>query len=124
MVYFVNSEDRDDDDRPPTEVVPSSESTAEGFDATYDPDSSRTPSSAVVKSVAAVTNTDPMDLPPLYESVDTDALDSFVESDAGADAGDDTNASLRFTFSGTVVTVSDDGEIAVEVSGETGGSEW
>jgi hypothetical protein len=112
-----------DGERPPTDAGPSGESSVEPFDATYDPDSSRTPSSAVVDAVAAVTNADPMDLPPLYDSVDTDALDAFVESEAGAASGLDSNASLRFTFSGTVVTVSDDGEITVEVSDVAGTSE-
>lgn len=38
------------------------------------------PSEKVIQEVAAKTGTDPLELPPLYETIDPDALDALVES--------------------------------------------
>jgi hypothetical protein len=43
----------------------------------------QSPSEQVVDAVAACADTDPLDLPPLYESIDTDALDALFRSNGG-----------------------------------------
>ena len=42
-----------------------------------------TPSEAVVDAVAAVSGTEPEDLPPLYDSIDPDALDQLFRRRTG-----------------------------------------
>lgn len=38
---------------------------------------------AVVEAIAAVLGTEPIELPPLYDAIDTDALDALYESHDG-----------------------------------------
>lgn len=72
-------------------------------------DENRTePSRAVVDAVAAVMHCDPMDMEPLYRSVDTEALDSIVVNTNG------TGVTVSFDVSDLRVTVSCDGTIEIE----------
>lgn len=68
----------------------------------------RTTIERVVQTVAESTHTDPMDLPPLYEAIDTDALNSILE--------DRTDVSVSFKYAGTRVTATSDGYITIEES--------
>jgi hypothetical protein len=80
------------------------------FVARHDPGSDRTLCAAVVDAVAAVTGKSPTELPPLHDSVNTDALGDLISSD-------DTEASstsVCFEFGGTVVTVVNGGAIFVD----------
>lgn len=63
-------------------------------------------SERVVQGVAAVKSTDPLDLPPLYDSIDPEALGALVDR---MDEGE-----VVFTYAGTEVTVTADGAIDVE----------
>ncbi|SIR65578.1 HalOD1 output domain-containing protein [Natronorubrum thiooxidans] len=68
------------------------------------------PSMAVVDLVAAVTDTDPLALAPLYDAIDPDALDSLCTPDACV-------SSLEFEYEGYTVVVEqsgDDVEISLE----------
>lgn len=88
-----------------------------GVGVEYDPDrdlyagsfdSSETePSMAVVEAVAEVSHSDPMDLEPLYRSVDTDALDSIVTY------ADGSGVSVSFEVETFDVSVYGDGTIEV-----------
>lgn len=49
------------------------------FTTAYDEETDHSPSEAVVKAVAAAEGADPVTLPPLYEFVDPDALDTLIE---------------------------------------------
>ena len=69
-------------------------------------------SMAVVAALSAVSETDPLALPPLYVAVETDALDALM-SERGADS-DAVAVSLQ--LAGYTVTVYGDGEIAVSPS--------
>lgn len=64
---------------------------------------------AVVETVAEELNTDPTKLDPLYEYVDTEALDSIFHP------GNTVNGSVSFDYSGCNVTVTEDGEVSVEL---------
>lgn len=72
----------------------------------------RTASTDVVQTVAESTNNDPVDLPPLYETIDPDALDSILEETV--------DGWVSFTYAGVEVTATSEGGVAVN---ENPGSE-
>ncbi|RQG98677.1 HalOD1 output domain-containing protein [Natrarchaeobius oligotrophus] len=61
-----------------------------------------TPVHAVIEAVAETTDSDPLDLPPLYEAVDPDALNTLFD-------GPETGVWLRFRYAGFGVAVDDEG---------------
>lgn len=64
------------------------------------------PSTAIIKTVAARADVSPQALPPLYESVDPDALDRLFVS-----SGDKTTVSID--YAGYEVVVTGDGRVQV-----------
>lgn len=83
---------------------------ADAYRATDDADGA-SPSETVVRTVAAVTDTDPPSLPSLYDSVDPDALDSLFSSprEVAGRVGRTT-----FEYADCVVTVASDGDVLVD----------
>lgn len=77
-------------------------------------DSTATPATRVVTAVAGAADTDPIDLPPLYDTIDPEALNTLIKS---AENG---SVLLTFSYTGYTVIVHGDGEIDVE---ETPGHE-
>ncbi|NHN58439.1 MULTISPECIES: HalOD1 output domain-containing protein [Halorussus] len=72
-------------------------------------------SAAVVRGVAAVTNTAPTELDPLFETLDPDALDQLYRSTArGPGRGD---CWVSFCYNDCAVTVAATGEIAIAPDG-------
>jgi len=67
---------------------------------------------AVVATVAAVAETPPLELPPLYGAMDPDVLEALV-APAG-DEGGGNEAYVSATFDGYGVTVYDDGIVTVQ----------
>lgn len=67
----------------------------------YDPESPVRPGELVVTSVADVADADPLELEPLYETVDPEAIDEFVASGGSADF----DGHISFTYEGYAVTV-------------------
>lgn len=74
----------------------------------YDFDVTRDPSTAIVEGIAAATNREPTELPPIHEYVDPSALDALVTSAADSD-GDPVTVSfvyddidIRVTSVGTI----------------------
>ena len=65
---------------------------------------------AVIDTVAAVTGTRPTDLPPLYEAVDPDALDSLFES---FERRSSETLRVEFSYHGVTVVVRDGLEVSV-----------
>lgn len=64
-------------------------------------------SQAVVTAVAEETGTDPMELDPLFNVVDSDALNTLLSShDAGSDGA---LLEVEFTYAGCEVRVASDG---------------
>lgn len=63
-------------------------------------------STAVAERVSTATDTPVLELPPLQEAIDPDALDALV-------GGPTTTASVRFRYAGCVVTVRADRTIEV-----------
>jgi hypothetical protein len=61
---------------------------------------------AIVRATAGLADASPVELEPLYETIDTDALEAFVRSA-------DESARLEFVYEGFSVTVSGDGTVLV-----------
>lgn len=70
----------------------------------------QTPSIAAVHAVATYTDTAPTDLPPLQNTLDTEALDALF---AGDHAG-----KLTFTYAGCDVTIYDGTTVAVTATAD------
>lgn len=75
----------------------------------------RPPSEAVVSAVATATDCDPLDLPPLYAAVDTEALDLLFTSDRPTTAGG--MRAVTFEYADYLVTVNRHGTVEVEQLG-------
>jgi len=73
----------------------------------YAADSNDRTSTRVLRCVSAATDLDPLDLPPLYDVVDPDALDALVPGDGRG------GCSLSFRFAGTHVRVTEAGDVHV-----------
>jgi hypothetical protein len=73
------------------------------------------PSVAVVEAVAREAGVRPVDLPPLYDTIDPDALDQLLPTD---DLG-----LLRFRYGGYDVTLSGADDVRVEACDESGDAE-
>jgi len=58
------------------------------------------PSERVISSVAEHNGTDPLELPPLYDSIDPDALDASIDALE--------NGRIQFRYAGQFVTVESD----------------
>lgn len=69
------------------------------------------PSDAVVAAVAAVTDRDPLSLPPLADAIDPDALDGLFATATGP------GGRVAFAFAGFDVVVTGDGGVGVYESG-------
>lgn len=64
-------------------------------------------SGMVVRHVATATDSNPLELPPLYEAIDPDSLDSLVEGMAEGE--------LSFAYAGHRVSVDSVGTVSVDV---------
>ena len=85
--------------------------TDESVRAQYDW-SSTTPSTAVIETVAIVVDRVPTTLEPLYESLDTDALDTLLRSTSSASSDAET-VTVSFSFADQHVIVSSRGDVIV-----------
>lgn len=65
------------------------------------------PSVRVIEAVAAATDENPLEMAPLYDAVDPDALDALL--------GDDAAVGVEFAYAGCEVAIGRDGAVAVEV---------
>jgi hypothetical protein len=78
---------------------------------------SEPPSTRIVRAVAAAEGVDPAELsPPLYDVVDTDAVDALFAS--GGSQPPPVGTRVSFTYNGYRVRVEGDGEVSVEPSGD------
>ena len=66
----------------------------------------------ILSAVAVKLETDPLDLPPLNDAIDVEALEALFESCTNGECA----LELRFTYAGCAVTVSED---AVSLGGST-----
>ena len=61
----------------------------------------------VIEELALAQGVDPLDLPPLFERIDLEALDDFVTSA-------DSDATVVVSLDGHRVTITGDGDVTVE----------
>ena len=71
-------------------------------------DGANTPVYTVVSAVAEVTDSDPVDLPPLYDAVDPEALNDLFTARA-----DPTVDQVTFRYAGYSIVVRGSGEVQV-----------
>lgn len=76
----------------------------------YETEGYQTPSMAIVEAVAEAEGIDPAELPPMYEIVDSDAVDRLFTS---YDEAEESEAVLSFTHDHWNIFVRGDGEIRV-----------
>jgi hypothetical protein len=69
------------------------------------------PGVAVVEAVAAATDRDPLELPPLSEVIDPDALEGLLDPDAGVDDAKSNLVQVSFEYAGVVVLIDSTGLI-------------
>lgn len=67
---------------------------------------------AIISVIAAISGTPPLELPPLYPSINTDAVESLLKNTTGNSAPDDPEISS--TYEGYTVTIHSNGVIAVQ----------
>lgn len=79
-------------------------------DAQYRKDGSETPAEVIINAVAEAANVEPLELSPLYEFIDPDALNTLFQQDEGAV---DSEAILSFNIDTWNVFVRADGRIRV-----------
>lgn len=83
-------------------------------------DADRPVSAAVLEAVAAATGTDLVDLSPLAEVVDPEALDALFGPKV--DGRPRSSGRVEFTFRGHRVTVYSEGRVAVRRAGDASGT--
>jgi hypothetical protein len=83
----------------------------------YDADGDDPLGYTVVATAAAARGTDPVDLPPLYDSIDADALSALV--DGAVDRPDAVDGRVTFSYAGYEVTVDFDGWIRLDPGSDT-----
>jgi len=71
-------------------------------------------SERVIEAVATTSNADPLELPPLYDAVDPDALDALVTGIA--------DGKVMFAYAGYEVTLTSEGAVTIEETTATGSS--
>lgn len=67
------------------------------------------PSTTVIQTVAIEKGSDPESLPPLYEAIDPDSLDSLLDSASNGDV------EVEFEYAGCHVVVDDAEQVSVTV---------
>lgn len=77
----------------------------------------RPPGEAVIEAVATASECDPLDLPPLYDAVDTEALDLLFTSEGATTAGG--MRAVTFEYADYLVTVNRHGTVEVDPASST-----
>lgn len=67
---------------------------------------------SVVEAVAEAKGVDPLDLDPLYDVIDPDALEGMFQFPG---RGPDASLELRFTMAGCTVVITGDGDVTATV---------
>ena len=79
-------------------------------DAQFQKDGSESPAEAIIDAVADAADVDPLELPPLYEYIDLDAVDNLFQRHGGSA---NSEAVLGFKIQNWNVFVRGDGRIRV-----------
>ena len=79
--------------------------------------SSTPPSTAVIETVAIAVDREPTTLEPLYESLDSEALDTLVQPTSSASSDAET-VTISFSFADQYVTVRSCGDVIVRANSD------
>jgi len=90
----------------PADDGPEYDPATETYYAHYDWEDDGEPSRCVIETVAAATGTEPLDMEPLYDTVDPEYLDRVFEPRSGCSPSD---GRITFRFQGCDVSVDTDG---------------
>ncbi|RQG94010.1 HalOD1 output domain-containing protein [Natrarchaeobius chitinivorans] len=82
----------------------------DSYVTTFDPAVDDQPTAAIVTAVASLVERDPLELTPLYDAIDPDALESLFDHACRAD---DASHQVWFTYEGFDVGVCSDGEVRI-----------
>lgn len=94
--------------------TPDRDNASDPTDATYRVRSRESVSEAVIRAVRSETQLGIVELPPLYSTVEPDALDRlFTHPGLGAEASGRADAVIEFSYADTLVHVKSDGTITV-----------
>ncbi|WP_312908265.1 HalOD1 output domain-containing protein [Natronosalvus caseinilyticus] len=85
----------------------------ESYYAQYDVENSETLVTTVVRSVAAITGKTPVELDPLYTTIDPDALKQVLDN-SRSDSTKQGSVSITFDFASCEITISCDGTMRIE----------
>ena len=86
----------------------------ESYYAQYDMGNSEALVTTVVQSVAALTGETPIELDPLYETIDPDALKQVLDK-SGSDSSKQESVSVTFDFAACEITIYCDGTMRIEL---------
>lgn len=86
-----------------------SSTSGSGDAVTWNSESEGTPVNAVISAVADATDSDPLELPPLYKAIDADALNQLFRAEPSS-----TEIRVSFQYEGCEVTIKGSGEVIVE----------
>ena len=78
----------------------------------YEWSTSDPPSIALIEAIASATGRDPLDMPPLSEEVDPDALDALVTTGNGSPG----TVEVTFTYDGTEVHLDSKGVVEIQTN--------
>ena len=81
--------------------------------AEWERDDENTPVYAVVSAVAEVEDSDPVDLPPLYNAINPEALNNLFTSESGSAVDQ-----IAFQYAGYSIVVRGSGEVQVRPATE------
>lgn len=85
--------------------------TSDTYRTAFDPHT-RPPSEPIVAAVGAATGRDPLDLPPLFSAIDSDALNAlFAPTPAGLERND---GRVTFEYADQHVTMESNGTVTVQ----------
>lgn len=74
------------------------------------------PSTAIIQAVAQRKGTEPLDLPPLYEYVDPEAIDSLLLTAA---ENDNASIEVQFDYLEHTITITSDGHFSISDNATT-----
>ena len=72
---------------------------------------SLTPSISLIEELSEMTDRDPLTMPPLYDSIDTDALDSLLSN---ASTNGHPTVTVSFEYDGYSISIESSGNITIE----------
>jgi hypothetical protein len=81
-----------------------------------------TVSHTVVTAVAELTDSEPIELEPLFTAVDSDALERLFDTDGGM--GRRSPTTVEFAYAGCDVVVSGDGTVSASSAGREVSKRW